>query len=115
MTIVGMFQTPVDLSATIHNISACVFFCLLALNILFLFTRSSGNPTEEKIKRNRIYRVCGFGILVFMASQVLLTLSPLKGPYTLINEVGMLIFFGVAWLVKGNGLLRDKRTVNSEQ
>ena len=106
---VGTFQTPVDLSATIHNISACVFFCLLAFNILFLFTRSSGNPTKEKLKRNRVYRICGLCILFFMVLQVVLTLSPLTGPYTLINEAGMLIFFGVAWLVKGNALLRDNK------
>jgi len=106
-THVGTFHVPVKVSSLIHNISACIFFLLLAFNILFLFTKSVPSPTREKLKRNRLYRVCGIGILAFMASQIVFTVAPFAGPYTIINEAGMLMCFGFAWLVKGNALLKD--------
>ena len=107
-THVGAFEAPVKISALIHNISACVFFLLRAFNILFLFTKSVPNPTPEKLKRNRLYRVCGVGIIAFMASQAIFTFVPVSGPYTMVNEAGMLLCDGVAWLTKGGALMRDK-------
>jgi hypothetical protein len=111
-THVGAFQVPVGVSALIHNISACVFFVLLAFNILILFTKSGPNPTKAKLQRNRIYRICGTGIVAFMVSQVIFTLVPIVGPYTMVNEAGMLLCFGVAWLIKGGALMKDKK-INS--
>ena len=108
-THVGVFNVPIEISSRIHNTSAVIFFCLLAFNIFFLFTRGSGNPTPEKKKRNRFYRICGIGILIFMTSQVFFYMSAISGPYTMINEAGMLICFGIAWLVKGQAILKDKR------
>ena len=105
---VGILFIPVKTSAIIHDVSACILFLLLAFNILFLFTKSASNPTREKICRNRIYRICGVGILVFIASQVIFSLSSVSGPYTMINEAGMLLCFGVAWLVKGETIFKDK-------
>ena len=51
---------------------------------------------------------CDVGILVFIASQVIFSISPVSGPYTMINEAGMLLCFGVAWLVKGETIFKDK-------
>ena len=104
---VGILHIPTKISALIHNISACIFFLLLSFNILFLFTKTAGKLTKKKIVRNRLYRVCGTGILFFIASQAIMTMAPIGGPYTLINETGMLLCFGIAWLVKGETLLRD--------
>jgi len=105
---VGLLYIPVKVSAVIHNISAAVFFLLLAFNILFLFTKSSGHPTPEKLKRNVIYRFCGIGILAFIIIQIITSIAKLDGPYTLINEAGMLLCFGIAWLIKGETLFKDK-------
>ena len=61
--IVGTFSLPVNISATIHNISAIIFFGLLSYNSLFLFTKSSGEMTKNKKARNIIYRICGIGMI----------------------------------------------------
>ena len=60
---VGTFQLDPSISSTVHNISAVVFFGLLAYNSFFLFTKGDSNPTKKKKIRNIIYRVCGVGML----------------------------------------------------
>jgi hypothetical protein len=72
--------------------------------------KGSVTPTKEKMCRNRI---CGIGILVFIGSQVLTSALFLDGPYTMINEIGMLERFGVTWLVKGEAVLEDKVALRS--
>jgi len=104
----GIIPVPMSISATIHNISAAAFFLLRAYNILFLFTRTSGNMTPEKRKRNKLYRVCAGVIIGFMALQVVTSTLALDGPYTMANEIGMLNSDGISWLVKGETLFRDK-------
>lgn len=52
---VGTFQVPVNISSAIHNFSAITFFIILAYVSLFQFTKSGGNMTEKKKKRNTIY------------------------------------------------------------
>ena len=80
-----------------HNISAFAFFALLSFNSLFLFTKSNGIMTENKKKRNIIYRVCGIGML---ASFLFL---PLPIPcITWIVEFFALAFFGISWLTKAD-------------
>jgi len=104
----GLIPLPIKTCSIIHNTSAAVFFFLLAMNILVLFTKSSGSMTKEKQRRNLIYRVCGIGILLFMAVQAYTSFfAKLDGPYTMANEAAMLFLFGAAWLVKGETLLKD--------
>ena len=50
--LIGTFQLPAGISGWIHNIAAVIFFGLLAYNSFFLFTKSSGEMTPEKKKRN---------------------------------------------------------------
>ena len=59
---VGTFQLPMMASVIIHYISAVGFFGLLAVNSLFLFTKTNGNMTMKKKARNIIYRICGVGM-----------------------------------------------------
>ena len=95
---VGTFQTPVSISSAIHNISAVVFFVILAYVSLFQFTKSNGNMTEKKKKRNVIYRVCGVGMI---ASFAILLLSSFY-IQTWLTEMFALSFFGISWLTKAN-------------
>ena len=67
--IAGTFNLPSNINNIIHLLSAIIFFALLSINSLFLFTKSSGEMTKEKRIRNIIYRVCGIGM---MASFLLL-------------------------------------------
>lgn len=110
--LVGFFQVPMSISNKIHCTCAAIFFCLLAFNSYFLFTKTDDfmEVTENKKKRNIVYRVCAIGMLVFMIFQVIsVSVSWLPGYCTMINEIALLFFFAVSWLTKGNALFfRDK-------
>jgi hypothetical protein len=102
------FMVSYNISNTVHLICAFVFFALLAVNSFFLFTKSGGDMTPEKKKRNIIYRVCGVGMLVSFALLLL--------PYFYIKvwlvETIALLFFGVSWLTKADyypWLFADKK------
>jgi len=104
---VGFFQIPYMITAPIHNISALVFFVLLAYNSFFLFTLSDGAPTKMKKIRNIIYRVCAIGMVFPMIFALLPISFPSK---TWWIEMVALTFFGISWLVKGEAFkfLNDK-------
>lgn len=98
---VGMFQLPYVVSGWIHNISAIAFFLLLAYNSLFLFTKSSGEMTEKKKKRNLIFKICGIGMVISLICIVPLSIFNVWGG-TWWVELFALIFFGISWLTKSN-------------
>ena len=105
---VGTFQVSVDISATIHNVSAMCFFIILAYVSLFQFTKSNGNITEKKKARNVIYRICGVGMIGAFA---ILLLPSFYIQIWLVETIA-LAFFGVSWLTKANSypwLFADKK------
>lgn len=105
--LVGFFQVPMYISNKIHCACAAIFFCLLAFNSYFLFTKTDdfATVTDNKKKRNIVYRLCAIGMLVFMIFQVIsVSVSWLPGYCTMINEIALLFFFAVSWLTKGNSL-----------
>lgn len=98
---VGTFNLPTNISGAIHNITAVIFFAILAYNSFFLFTKGDANPTVNKKKRNIIYKVCGIGMI---ASFVLLIpgyIFHIHG-MTWFVETLALGFFGVSWLTKAD-------------
>ena len=99
--IVGTFAIPAYVSGWVHNISAAVFFLLLAYNSLFLFTKSAGEMTPEKKKRNVIFKVCGIGMVVSLVLIVPVTIFHITtGTWWV--EMFALAFFGISWLTKSN-------------
>lgn len=104
---VGYFQLPVEWSSRVHCTAAVIFFCLLAYNSLFLFTKSATQKTFKKEMRNFVYRICGIGMVVSMALMPLPIHFPAKTWWV---ETVSLTFFGVSWLVKGGAVkvLNDK-------
>lgn len=98
MEYVGTFHTPVQISSNIHNISAVIFFVLLAYNSFFLFTKGDGYPTKNKKIRNIIYRVCGVGML---ASFLILLLPAFYIQVWLVETIA-LFFFGISFLTKAD-------------
>jgi hypothetical protein len=100
-TRVGTFQLPVEISAIIHNISAIVFFVLLAYNVLFLFTKSNGIVTPNKKKRNIIFRICGVGMVLALLAIVGVTIFDIWAGTWAVETVA-LFFFGVAFLTKAD-------------
>ena len=101
LTKVGTFQIKPVISGIIHNICAIGFFALLAYNSLFLFTKSCGNMTEGKKKRNIIFRVCGIGMVISFLAIVPISIFEIWGG-TLLVEAIALIFFGISWITKAN-------------
>jgi hypothetical protein len=112
---IGFFLLDKGLSDTLHAISAAVFFTLLALNSLFLFTLH--DPVKEKTTRKKwrdsIYRACGILMLALEVLLVVLLLTIGKqavddSKIVFMIETAMLAAFGVSWLVKGGTILKDK-------
>jgi hypothetical protein len=96
-----------------HYITSGIFFAVLAYMSIFLFTKSSGDMTPQKRKRNRIYRVCGIVMAVAVIGipiDGIPAVHELVGAYkpTLILEIIALVSFGISWLTKGEFILEDK-------
>lgn len=98
-TVVGTLQLPENISGIIHNISAFIFFGLLAYNSFFLFTKSSGEMTEKKKKRNLIYKICGIGMMASFIFIIPVSIFKIWGGVWWIEAVA-LAFFGISWLTK---------------
>ena len=98
---VGTFQISIVISSWIHNISAVLFFCLLAYNVLFLFTKSSGEMTKNKKRRNIIYYICGIGMLLSLVTIIFVTIFEIWAG-TWMVEAFALFFFGIAYLTKAD-------------
>lgn len=102
---VGTFQLTPFVSGIIHNVCAVGFFGLLAYNSLFLFTKSvtkdKAKMTENKRKRNVIFRICGIGMVVSLAAIVPISIFELWGGVWIIETIA-LAFFGISWLTKAD-------------
>lgn len=101
---------------TIHYCSAAAFFIVLAIMSLWLFRKTDKhNPGVMKRSRNGVYLVCGIIMLAAMAALLSLKifhlgekLGYLKPTFWL--ELIALWAFGISWLVKGELVLKDKRS-----
>jgi len=101
----------IPLRANVHYISAALFYLILSYMSLFLFTKSAGIKTKQKIARNRVYRVCGVMILVVLLLIFLEDYIPgldksLKPTFWL--EWVANLSYGISWLIKGEFFLKDK-------
>lgn len=103
------FYTP---PSWIHYTFAALFFVTLALISIFLFTRThpNGRMTEMKKSRNKLYRTCGWLMIIFSVAIPITGSTPLaRYNSTFWLEMLSLWCFGVSWLVKGEVVLKDKR------
>ena len=97
----GFFQLPESVSSILHCTCAVIFFCLLAYNDLFLFTKHGEEVTDKKKLRNKVYIVCGIGMLCAMVLMPLPFSFPAKTWWV---EMVSLTFFGISWLTKGGAI-----------
>ena len=110
---IGTFMLDSATSGVIHNVSAVIFFALLAYNSFFLFTKTDGTMTVNKRIRNVIYRICGIGMV---GSFAILLLPPFDYKMWLIETIALL-FFGVSFLTKADiypWLFRDTPLTDKE-
>lgn len=111
LTKVGTFQIIPSASGILHNICAIGFFGLLAYNSLFLFTKSGGNMTENKKKRNIIFRVCGIGMTISFLAIIPISIFKWWGGVWIVETIA-LAFFAISWLTKADcysWLFADKK------
>jgi len=102
-TYIGTFSCPANISNILHSVFALIFFACLALNILWLFTKGESGTPKKKL-RNIIYKICGWGIV---ASFIICAPGIYFNWHFMmiwILEAFLLVFFGVAWLVKGRAI-----------
>jgi len=94
---------------TIHLISAGVFLFTMGWMSIFRFTK--GELTEEKEKKNKIYRFCGY--LIWVSVGILIIEFSIKKffPDFKITNFDVYIFetisvvaFGISWLIKGEAI-----------
>lgn len=100
----------------LHWSCAALLFLTLAYFCLALFTRTDPNshPTRRKLQRNIVYRLCGYAILgcicliavVKLLPAVNSRVQPLSPVFWL--ESIAVCAFGVAWLTKGETILKDQ-------
>lgn len=99
----------------VHLVCATLYYLTLAYFSFFLFTRTAPGrlPTERKLLRNKVYRICGVvvvgclvgaGVTGMLLRDSLGRLHPVFWFETLAG-----LAFGAAWLIKGETLLRDRR------
>lgn len=108
---VGTFQLSPVISGIVHNICAIGFFALLAYNSLFLFTKTGGEITQNKKKRNIIFRICGIGMAASFIAIVPISIFEWWGGVWIVETIA-LAFFGISWLTKADcysWLFADKK------
>lgn len=90
-----------------HFIFVTTFFTLAFILVFFRFSAfTPAVPTAQKITRNKIYRICGVVMLLsFIAIGILAATK--EGQSIFWPETLAVIAFGVAWLVKGQTVLKD--------
>ena len=92
----------------IHFIFASVFLATLALICIFIFTLGDkATRTPRKRRRNTVYYFCGavmtLALIAALASQFFVTWQ-----FTLLVCETLAVWaFGLAWIVKGEVLLKD--------
>jgi hypothetical protein len=122
---VALFPTTPDNLASgdarfvgyIHFASATLFFLTLIYFSLFLFTKTdpSRPSTRRKLKRNIVYRVCGYTMSLCIVLIVIYILLPdqVASPIEVYKPVFWLesiavVAFGISWLTKGEAILKDE-------
>ena len=100
----------------VHFACAGLLFAVLAVIALWQFTKTepSGERTAQKKKRDLIYRTCGTVIalcLVLVPIESLVIGAPIQRfrPLFWLEAVAV-VAFGIAWLVKGQAVLKDQGT-----
>jgi FtsH-binding integral membrane protein len=121
---VALFPTPAGGSVTtceriigiIHFISAAAFFLTLIYFCLCLFTKTNPDkePNKKKKQRNKVYRICGYGMLTCILLIGIIYILPgsvtsfLKGCKPIFWLESFAIFcFGFSWFTKGEAILKD--------
>ena len=95
-------------ASTLHFIAAGVFFIAMGLMALLLFTRGDARDPAKQAA-NRIYRLCGWTILIAIALVGVLQFTGLRHTLEALRPVFWLeivasVAIAVSWMVKGDAM-----------
>jgi hypothetical protein len=101
----------------IHYVSASLLFATFAFFSLIQFTKTNkpGPVGQQKEKRNTVYKICGWVIVICITAIALISFVDdwyarmKRFKPTFVLETVALIAFGFSWLVKGETIFRDKK------
>jgi hypothetical protein len=111
----GTVSHHAEIVGYVHLAFAAAFFATLIYFSLCLFTKTTPGvrPTRQKLRRNAVYRVCGYGMAVCMLLILAISLTPGErqslqayAPVFWLEGFAV-IAFGVSWLTKGEAILGD--------
>jgi hypothetical protein len=108
-----------ELIGRVHGTFASLLFVTFAYFCFGLFTLTAGNPSRRKLQRNRVYRVCGAIILGCIALIAVVKFTSIEASLAQLSPVFWLealavMTFGVAWLTKGEAILKDEEIATSK-
>lgn len=87
-----------------HVTFVVIFFALIFVMVTFRFPAfTPTDPGKEMQWRNTIYRICGTLMALAFVAILILRAKSIFWPETV-----AVVAFGVAWLVKGQTILKDK-------
>jgi hypothetical protein len=90
-----------------HFLFVGAFFSLTFYLVYFRFGAFTPQiPTKQKLMRNKIYKLCGAAMLAAFIAIGILALKN-KGASIFWPETVAVVAFAVAWLVKGQTILKD--------
>ena len=97
-----------DWSSLVHLVAAAVFFGALAVYCLVLFTKGAVDGAEKQAS-NRIYRICGWTIIVSIGLVGVLFATGLDDSLSYLRPVFWLetaatFAFATSWMVKGDAM-----------
>lgn len=115
----GTVTGAAEFIGRLHLTFATLLFLTFVYFCFGLFTSTTGNPTQRKLQRNTVYRVCGAIILGCIALIAVVKLTSIEKSLTQLRPVLWLeavavMTFGVAWLTKGETILRDEQSETAE-
>lgn len=100
----------------LHFAFATLFFLSLVYFSIFLFTKSKPDqaPTERKLMRNKIYKICGI-IMLFCLLCIFVYFQFVEDQYPIVKEYKPVFWlesialwsFGISWITKGEMILGD--------
>jgi hypothetical protein len=104
------WQHPVE---GIHLSFSALLFLTVAYFCLRLFPLSSGSVTPQKRIRNRVYKTCGWTVLICIAMCVVAKVFEQRPSLAGFHPVFWFeslatMAFGAAWLTKGEWILKDR-------
>jgi hypothetical protein len=84
---------------TVHYLSAALLFTMFAVFSLWLFRKKGDGPAPpDKVRRNRVYLVCGIAII---GGMIWTLVNGMLGRAIFLPETVTLIAFAISWLTKG--------------